>query len=148
MAGWIEPKYSPTRVKTAGKRIREANATEEDWEVFENWRRSHAYVLNTFQMRLRRTRDVFGGNVQVAQRTKRRPTIVDKLMREPNMQLSAMHDIAGCRAICGNLEELAAFRSSFLGTRAKHVHVNKDAPHFDYVSQPKLSGYRGVHEVF
>ena len=148
MAGWVEPAYSSSRVKAAGKRIRASTATVEDWEVFENWRRSHAYVLNTFQMRLRHTRDKFPGDVQVAQRTKRRPTVVDKLGREPNMQLSTMHDIAGCRAICSDITELYNFRDAFLNTRAKHIHVNRGQNHFDYIRQPKRSGYRGIHEVF
>lgn len=148
MTGWIEPSYSPSRVKTVGKRIRKDCATPEDWNIFENWRRSHAYVLNTFQMRLRRTRDNFDGHVQVAQRSKRRPTIVDKLLREEDMQLSTMHDIAGCRAICTNLGELYSFRQAFLDTRARHVHVNREQSHFDYIACPKPSGYRGIHEVF
>lgn len=40
-----------------------------------------------------------GAPVVVAQRLKRLPTIIDKLVRHPTMQLSYMQDIGGCRAI-------------------------------------------------
>jgi putative GTP pyrophosphokinase len=146
--GWATPDYTKSRIATAGRRIRKGEPTAEDWEVVENWRRAHAYVLNTFQMRLRSTRNRFGGEVQVAQRHKRRPTIVDKLLREPSMQLSTMHDIAGCRAICSSIEELLRFREMFLDTRSKHVHLNRDDDRFNYIEHPKSSGYRGIHDVF
>lgn len=105
-------------------------------------------MLNTFQMRLRNTRNRFKGEVQVAQRHKRRPTIIDKLQREPTMQLSTMHDIAGCRAICSSIDELERFRAAFLDTRSKHVHTNAETDRFDYIKNPKRSGYRGIHDVF
>jgi len=38
-----------------------------------------------------------GCTVEVTQRLKRVPTIVDKLRREPTMQLASMQDIGGCR---------------------------------------------------
>lgn len=146
--GWIVPEYTSSRVAAAGRRIRKGAAASADWEVLENWRRAHAYVLNTFQMRLRNTRKRFAGDVQVAQRHKRLPTIVDKLKREPSMQLSTMHDIAGCRAICTSVDELLQFRSLFLQTRAQHKHTNAASGRFDYIEHPKSSGYRGMHDVF
>lgn len=114
----------------------------------DNWRRAHAYVLNTFQMRLRSTRKRFRGEVQIAQRHKRLPTIVDKLTREPRMQLDRMHDIAGCRAILPNIESLMHFRNIFLNTRSKHRHINANDNRYNYIEEPKDSGYRGIHDVF
>lgn len=146
--GWVAPKFSKNRVSKAGQHIRESNATDEDWEVLENWRRAHAYVLNTFQMRRRSTRKRFRGEVQVAQRHKRLPTIVDKLLREPGMRLDRMHDIAGCRAIFPDIDSLDRFRVIFLDTRAKHKHINANDDRYDYIAKPKASGYRGIHDVF
>jgi len=146
--GWVKPKFSKTRVRKAGQRIRDDTATKEDWDVLDNWRRAHAYVLNTFQMRLRSTRKRFEGNVQIAQRHKRLPTIVDKLAREPGMQLDRMHDIAGCRAILPDIGSLERFRNIFLDTRSKHRHINAEDDRYDYIAKPKASGYRGVHDVF
>lgn len=146
--GWTVPEFTSSRVAAAGRRIRKGGPTREDWDVLENWRRAHAYVLNTFQMRLRHTRQRFSGDVQVAQRHKRLPTIVDKLQREPSMQLSTMHDIAGCRAICATVEELLGFRDLFLKTRSRHIHTNAASGRFNYIEFPKSSGYRGMHDVF
>lgn len=143
---WVKPIYSNSRVKTAGKRIRKGTANLEDWQVFENHRRAHARTLNTHQIRLRRVADKI--DFSVAQRLKRRPTIIDKLTREPNMQLSTMHDIAGCRVIFNDLNDLFAYRNAMLSKPSKHIHVNKGNAHFDYVNNPKSSGYRGIHEVF
>lgn len=147
-SGWVKPVFSKSRVGNAGTRIREGKATVEDWEVLENWRRAHAYILNTFQMRLRSTQKRFGGDVQVAQRHKRFSTIVDKLTRERGMRLDRMHDIAGCRAIFPDRNSLIQFRKIFLDTRAKHRHVNSDNDRYNYIEKPKASGYRGVHDVF
>ena len=41
--------------------------------------------------------------VQVSQRMKRVPTIIDKLLREPTLLLSRMQDIGGCRAMLPTL---------------------------------------------
>jgi ppGpp synthetase/RelA/SpoT-type nucleotidyltranferase len=146
--GWVKPEFSKKRVRKAGQRIRAGTATEEDWKVLDNWRRAHAYVLNTFQMRLRSTRKRFGSDVQVAQRHKRLPTIIDKLTREPGMQLDRMHDIAGCRAILPDIKSLERFRKIFLDTRSKHRHINANDDRYNYIKRPKDSGYRGIHDVF
>ncbi len=84
----------------------------------------------------------------VAQRLKRRPTIIDKLKREPRMQLSTMHDIAGCRVVFDSLEDMFRYRDAMRAHPGKHIHVNRNNDHFDYVKNPKRSGYRGIHEVF
>lgn len=143
---WVKPIFSNSRIKTAGKRIRAGTASNEDWDVFENHRRSHARTLNTHQIRLRR----LGNRISfsVAQRLKRRPTIIDKLIREPNMQLSTMHDIAGCRVIFDDLTSLFSYREEMLEKKTKHIHVNKNTDHFDYLKHPKSTGYRGIHEIF
>jgi ppGpp synthetase/RelA/SpoT-type nucleotidyltranferase len=78
--------------------------------------------------------------VDVSQRLKRIPTIVDKLRREPTMQLASMQDIGGCRAILENVPDL----------RRVERRLRKNRPPlrvFDYIDAPKASGYRGVHVV-
>lgn len=143
---WTTPTYSKNRVKTAGKRIRRNQATDEDWDVLENHRRAHARTLNTHQIRLRRV--LTNIEFSVAQRLKRRPTIIDKLRREPKMQLSTMHDIAGCRVIFNSLGDLIAYRNDMLKKPTRHVHMNRGNEHFNYIKYPKSSGYRGIHEVY
>lgn len=74
-------------------------------------------------------------------------TIFDKLRRIPNMQLSRMDDVAGCRLIFRNIKELNKFRSTF--HKAKFKHKRRNTPDkYDYITHPKDTGYRGIHDVY
>ncbi|UWR21970.1 RelA/SpoT domain-containing protein [Sulfitobacter sp. S190] len=145
MVNFARPKYTNSRIRSAGKRIVKDCATSEDNRVLENFRASHAYILNTFQANIRNHSK--GIATSVGQRLKRRNTILDKLVREPNMPLSSMHDIAGCRMVFNNVEDLHAVRSSMHSARWKH-HLNHDPQKFDYIQKPKSTGYRGIHDVY
>ncbi|MFZ1416211.1 MAG: RelA/SpoT domain-containing protein [Defluviicoccus sp.] len=113
--------------------------------VIEEWRAAHRGVLNTFQAILRtRTR---GTNIHVAQRHKRRMTIVDKLRRFPRMQLARMDDVAGCRLIFKSINELQSFRSTFHKARFNHK-LRHEPDKYDYLKHPKHTGYRGIHDVY
>lgn len=116
-------------------------------QVLENWRASHAYILNTFQATLRnRTRN---STAVVGTRLKRRPTIENKVRRYPDMQLARMHDIAGCRIIFDTIEELLSFRTSLHGARFNHKRRGaENEERWNYLIHPKPDGYRGVHEVY
>ena len=143
---WIAPQYSKTRVRKAGNAIRDNQSTIEDHLVLENWRACHSYILNTFQANLRnRSR---GNDITVAQRLKRRVTIIDKLQREPHMQLSTMQDIAGCRIIFSEEPQLLNFRKSMHSARFKHDLKNKADDRYNYITHPKMSGYRGIHDIY
>jgi ppGpp synthetase/RelA/SpoT-type nucleotidyltranferase len=101
--------------------------------------------LKTFKAILRtRTR---GTRIVVAQRHKRKSTIVDKLARIPGMQLSRMDDIAGCRLIFKSIRALYDFRKEF--HKAKFYHrMRNEIDKYDYIKKPKATGYRGVHDVY
>ena len=141
----IYPTFSKKRVSRAGNAIREKNETPEDVDVIENWRASHNYVLNTFQATLRR--HARGKNITVAQRLKRRSTLYDKLIRQPEMQLARMHDIAGCRLIFENFALLEETRTQILNSRFRH-RLKNDVDDYDYIKSPKHNGYRGIHDVY
>ena len=104
-------------------------------------------MLNTFQAILReRSRDT---GVKVAQRHKRKRTIFDKLDRLPNMNLSRMDDVAGCRLIFKRMRDLYSFREKFHRARFNHKRRSADEPDkYDYIKRPKVTGYRGVHDVY
>ncbi|MBU1222788.1 MAG: RelA/SpoT domain-containing protein [Gammaproteobacteria bacterium] len=139
------PGGSKSRVNRAGDNIRNGNASSDDLHVVDEWRAAHRGVLNTFQAILRnRTRDT---NITVAQRHKRKRTIFDKLLRLPGMQLARMDDVAGCRLIFKNAKELNSFRAEFLRAHFKHKRRN-DLDKYDYIKQPKDTGYRGIHDVY
>lgn len=147
---FVEPgNYSKGELDRAGDRIRTGAGTHADLAILDNWRAAHLYVINTFQssLRARRSRFARGEEVTIAQRLKRRPTIIDKLSREPRMSLSRMHDIAGCRLIFPDVDALSRFRRGVLSSRAAHELVG-DKERYDYINHPKSSGYRGVHDVY
>lgn len=109
---WSEPLFDVQAVNRAGKVLARSAAEDiENWSVDEwtayeeaiavvnNWRSSHSYPLNTFQVNLRNVGRKFEKDVLIAQRIKRLSSIRHKLDRFPNMRLSQMQDLGGCRAI-------------------------------------------------
>ena len=152
MSRGIFPRYSKSAVNRAGENVRNNNHNTHDIGVIENWRASHNYVLNTFQANLRnRCRDK---DITFAQRLKRRNTIFDKLSRLDGMKLARMHDIAGCRLIFPDENALREFRKSFHKCRFKHkrrLKISEDGTeeeYYDYISNPRDTGYRGIHDVY
>jgi ppGpp synthetase/RelA/SpoT-type nucleotidyltranferase len=114
--------------------------------ALEAWRLAHRDVINSFQSLLRQ-RAARGQNIEVAQRLKRRSTILDKLHRYPGMQLARMDDIAGCRLIFPTIPALITFREEL--HRAKFNHLRKnDASKYDYITSPTDRGYRGIHDIY
>jgi putative GTP pyrophosphokinase len=147
VVSWVSPKFSKNRVNKAGHAIGAGVASPEDIAVMENWRASHAYILNTFQATLRnRSRDT---SAVVGTRLKRRATIENKVRRFPDMQLARMHDIAGCRVIFDTIEELLSFRNELHSARFNHRRRGaENAERWNYLVSPKPDGYRGIHEVY
>ncbi|WP_022703564.1 RelA/SpoT domain-containing protein [Pseudorhodobacter ferrugineus] len=153
---WPTPQYSKNRVRTAGKRIAKTfhnhnglllwniNIDREEFDVVENWRTSHGAVLNTAQAWLRRL-DKLQRPI-VGQRLKRYNTIVDKLATGRSKDLSTMHDIAGVRAIFRSVKEIHEFRAQMRLSKAQHILIH-ETDKFDYLTNPKNTGYRGIHEV-
>ncbi|GGO98362.1 RelA/SpoT domain-containing protein [Stakelama pacifica] len=139
------PGGSRKRVSKAGEAIRDGKPAASDFMILEQWRAAHRHVLNSFQALLRnRTR---GQSVVVAQRHKRRQTIIGKLRRFPDMKLHRMDDVAGCRLIFQDIDQLNIFRSNF--HRANFKHELRNAPgKYDYIQNPKPDGYRGIHDVY
>lgn len=144
-----KPRYSKNRVNNAGERVRTRNATIADFRVIENWRGSHNHVLNSWQATLRGR--CKGKNIVFAQRLKRKVTIFDKLSRQDGMSLSRMHDIAGCRLIFKNMKQLNEYRNDLHQSRGIE-HIRRKASQlpypYDYITNPKPSGYRGIHDVY
>lgn len=105
------------------------------------FRAAHAYPLTKATVGLRQRVAAERCRIEVSQRLKRAPTIVDKLRREPTMALSKMRDIGGCRAVLDSVDELRRVERRYLSSRSSRILVD----HHDYVKTPKASGYRAVH---
>jgi len=145
-ANFVFPRYSRKQVTKAGARIAAGPSDLMDIVALENWRASHAWVINTFQVNLRRRSR--GTNIVVGTRLKRRATIVNKLRRFPQMQLGRMHDIAGCRVIFPNVDSLIAFRQDLHKARFAHKRRSIEEEKWNYINHPKPDGYRGIHDVY
>ncbi|WP_193080728.1 RelA/SpoT domain-containing protein [Pseudooceanicola spongiae] len=157
MSIWSPPPDSKSQVKQAGKRIADGIGTDADFDLVDKWRSSHGYVINTFQIWLKRKIAIKPYNVEFAQRLKRRNTVIDKLKRKNDAgdpliaDVSTMHDFAGCRMIFENLADLHDFRD-YLNSAAVMKGVNHALRYprekYDYIEAPKFTGYRGIHDVY
>ena len=96
---WATPQYKKSRVNAAGATLIDPKASEDALEkaleVINNWRSSHSYPLNTFQVTLRKKAKQIDSNCLIAQRIKRLSSIKLKLERFSTMKLSQMQDIGG-----------------------------------------------------
>jgi putative GTP pyrophosphokinase len=121
-----------------GADIAEANRA---LDVIDHFRACHGYPLQKATMGLRSSVATEGIHpVRVTQRHKRFTTILDKLAREPNMKLSRMQDIGGCRAVLPDVVAVERLRHR-LERRSGFVKT------YDYLTEPKRSGYRGIHVI-
>lgn len=100
------------------------------------WRESHVYPLQQAYMRLKQRALRVDSEATNSQRLKRIPSILDKLHRQPEMQLARMQDLGGCRAIVKTVYEVRQIAKKYEGCRL-----------FDYIENPKPDGYRGVHII-
>ncbi len=102
--------YSKTKIYRAGELLKNGNASENDivnaLEVLSNWRVYHAMPLDTFAKVLRERTQKISDQAFVAQRLKRTPSILLKLLNHKTMRLSTMQDIGGLRAILDTTEEV------------------------------------------
>jgi hypothetical protein len=146
VANFVRPRFSRKQVSKAGGRIAGGTAGFEDYLALENWRAAHAWVINTLQVNLRRRSR--GTDIVVGTRLKRRPTIVNKLKRFPQMQLGRMHDIAGCRVIFPDIKSLTEFRQDLHRARFAHTRRSIEEERWNYIDHPKDDGYRGIHDVY
>jgi ppGpp synthetase/RelA/SpoT-type nucleotidyltranferase len=149
MVEWSTPAYSKRRVDRAGEQLVDPETTRADrakaLEVVNNWRSSHAYPLNTFQMNLRyHAGQVDPANNIVAQRMKRLPSIEKKIVRFHGMGLSRMQDLGGCRAVVSSVAQVDELVKRYNGSRANHELYAYN----DYIEEPQDTGYRSYHLKF
>lgn len=143
---YASPEHSVEKVNKAAKRLVSGdfeNGVEFDdcLEIINNWRASHAYPAQLFYITFKRRACKINKDAQVAQRIKRLPSIISKLIREDEMKLSQMQDIGGCRAVLKNVAQVRSLQTEIEKLRWKH---NRISPK-DYITHPKQSGYRGIH---
>ena len=109
---------APTKsqVTKAGKTLRKAFSSLNHvfladevlaaYQVLTAFRAAHASPMQAANMGLRSRLRTEECPIEVSQRLKRIPTIIDKLVREPTMALGNMGDIGGVRAVVGSIDEV------------------------------------------
>ncbi|RJN31893.1 RelA/SpoT domain-containing protein [Nesterenkonia natronophila] len=140
---------SSKQVKKAGSKVRkffrgdssvDLEGLDQALRTIEAHRAQFSDPLTRVNNRLRQRLMSAGSKARVTQRLKKMPTILDKLRREPRLDLSRMRDIGGCRIVLDDLQELdhvhAAIVSNWRGGTEDPA---------DYVRSPRESGYRAVH---
>lgn len=113
-------------------------------QVLSNWREAHTYPMQAILMLLRTHAQRVDAKAVVSQRLKRAVSIREKLRRCPSMKLDRMQDIAGCRAIVENANQVDELHLRLANSRTQNYLARDD----DYIKDPKESGYRGVHMVY
>lgn len=69
---------------------------------------------------------------------------MNKLIREPNMKLSQMQDLGGCRAIVSSVGMVDQLYGRY---RESPNLYGSELKCYDYIRNPKSDGYRGIHIV-
>ena len=123
---------------------------DESLEIVNGWKAIHNYPLHVFKNRLKRVSEKIDKNSLSAQRLKRISSILKKLNRKydgnkPTMKLTQMQDIAGCRVVMSDIKQVRVlFEKYYSNGDLKHKKINVK----DYISSPKLDGYRSIHVVY
>src|ERR1700752_3280507 len=148
-AALIDEKLNDTLTEDPGFQRRE---TWDAWEVYDealrvtnNWRSSHSYPLNVFQINLRRKVRRVDTQGLVSQRIKRLPAIDLKLRLHHHMKLSQMQDIGGCRAVVRSVRGVYRLLRNYHAGTLHHHDLRRTT---DYIKQPRKSGYRSVHLIY
>ena len=145
----MTPKYSRSSINRVGEILAADDSTDEQLRLakqsLSDWRALHLYPMNVFQTTLRKYVNEIDSKGIVAQRLKRTPTIIDKLKnRQTNMSLGRMQDVGGLRAIVSNVQQVRKIRERFVRPQPKRILKRE----YDYIAEPKESGYRGIHLVY
>lgn len=144
MVDWIKPIYSKKKIRKAGEVLKGKSYDSMTYEladnILSNWRGAHTFPLNIAQNCIRHLAKSVSDDFVVTQRLKRKASITAKLDRFPEMSLERMQDIGGCRIILPNIEEVIE-----LSTKIKNNSTLNIQKEYDYITNPKNSGYRSIH---
>ena len=117
-------------------------------ELVTDWRKSHLPVLRELNEELTALLSKHGISFEFSsQRIKRMQSIVEKIRnnKEGNMGLGGLHDIGGIRFVFPDTITLEKVETVILSYVPQHFTLKKI---YDYISSPKVSGYRSIHYVY
>ena len=140
-----------SKIKTIGKKLRVTSPTEilssDHLNTLNQWREHHTSSLKYYANLLKREARKLNFNSQeitITQRIKRIHSIILKLKRFPNMQLSMMDDIAGLRIVLESNNDVFKLINILKEKQSKHHLIKLN----NYISHPKEDGYRSIHAIY
>lgn len=140
--------YSKKEISRAGEALMVAKDIDERNEALQkinNWRTNHLQPLKVLKRRLMALLEKNKIDAYlVSQRLKRMTSIEYKLDLNPNMGLGGMHDIGGLRAVLKDVKDLNKLQKLLESEGYKY----RAEKLYDYVSNPKESGYRSIHFIY
>ena len=143
----IRLEHSKAEVSRAGKMLLTIGPDSSEFDAalatVQNFRSSHDFPLRILLEKLRKRAQQIDRHAVIVSRLKRVPSTLKKLSLMPNLKLSEMQDIAGCRAIVRKIQDIDKICTIFREQDAGDL-IRVD----DYMREPKSSGYRSLHIIY
>ena len=138
--------YTSNEYKRLGERIRSnpLNISEDDYLALQELRLTYKEPLAIVFKAIERAAYKVDPNCICTYRIKRIESIISKLIRFPHMQVNRAEDIAGCRCIMTNTENVYKLFNKLQKIMDRLSLEITGAVH-DYIEKPKDSGYRSIH---
>ena len=144
-------KYSRNKINNSGKALLAGPETGFPYTdanlVVEDWRKLHMIPLEKLVVEV--TRELAQAGVSAAfssHRLKRMTSIIAKLRHNPTMGLGGLQDIGGARFVFEDIPSLMKAQQIIAGANLDHFVIDREP--YDYVANPKESGYRSIHFAY
>ena len=144
-------KYSRNKINTAGKTLLAGPETGFPYTdaniVVDDWRKLHMIPLQELVAEVTQLLAEAGVTAAFSShRLKRMTSIVAKLRHNPGMGLGGLQDIGGARFVFEDIPSLLKAQQIIANAGLGHFAADRDP--YDYVAQPKESGYRSIHFAY
>ena len=142
-------KYSRNKINNAGKTLVNSNNELEIASselLIDEWRKLHSVPLDNIYEQIYSL--LSSNNIPIytsSRRLKRMVSIKRKLGLNPNMGLGGLQDIGGARFVIDNTESLNKAYQLLNKHSFSSFEFEKS---YNYIDNPKDSGYRGYHLVY
>ena len=144
-------KYSRNRINIAGKALMAGPETGFQFTdanlIIDDWRKLHMIPLKELVDEVTHVLSQAGVTAAFSSyRLKRMTSIVAKLRHNPGMGLGGLQDIGGARFVFEDIPSLLQAQKSLTTAIFENFVVDREP--YDYVAQPKESGYRSIHFAY
>ncbi|MBO7571211.1 MAG: hypothetical protein J6T48_03565 [Bacteroidales bacterium] len=137
---------SKNQIRKLGNRIREAYGdgtgivSEEDLKLLQEYRLTFRdTIASIFDIVYKDCQSINKKSI-VTYRIKRIESIIGKLKRMPDTELDRLIDIAGCRCILSNNEQVYRLLNKL--RENTQIYIKKE---IDYIENPQAEGYKSIH---